>query len=526
MNITPIAREVLRRRALRTDSWDTQALRIQAEELRAMLTRAADTRFGREHSFRDIIADLDTSRRLNAASDERLAAMIDTYRQAVPLADYETYREPIMEMVEGASDILWPGVCLNYAQSSGTSGGRSKYIPITDDALHVNHYGGGRDSVAFYLDANPQSRLFSGKAFILGGSFESELTPANPKVKVGDLSASLIANVSPFVKIYRIPSLDTALMSDWEKKLPALAQEAAYANVTNISGVPSWFMRVLLKIMEIRGANHIHEVWPNLEVFFHGGISFKPYREEYRRICPDEKMHYFETYNASEGFFAVQRDFDPEHRGMTLIIDSGVVYDFLPLGSETPVAIDDLQVGKVYELVITNMAGLWRYRIGDTVRIESVHPLRISIAGRTKSFINAFGEELMEDNADKAIAAASAATGLSVANYTAAPLYAREGSKGRHQWMVEWGSVSTPSPKSVERFAEVLDATLREVNSDYAAKRAGDIFLDPPEVITLPTGTFNRWLSRQGNGKLGGQRKIPRLCNDRSIADTILSLQP
>lgn len=519
MIIQNIARHIFSPRSRRTDSWPGREREIQLVQLRHILSCAAATEFGRKHDFKSL-----SDKRLMPASK-----LIDAYASAVDTSDYETFRPLVMRMIDGESDVLWPGKCLNYAQSSGTSGGSSKYVPVTDDSLRHNHYAGAADTVAFYLESNPSSRLFSGKGFILGGSFESSLKPKNPDVKVGDLSATLINKINPLAGLFRIPSKTTALLSDWSIKLDALASESLSQNVTNISGVPSWFMRVLQRVMEMAGTDNIREVWPNLEVFFHGGISFEPYREEYERICGPEAftgdtgaegMHYFETYNASEGFFAVQHGAGPGRRPLRLLLDIGIYYEFIPLGSEIAVGVADVEPGKIYELVITSCNGLFRYRLGDTVRIESKSPLTITLSGRSKSFINAFGEELMENNAEIAISKACRATGAAVANYTAGPVYSRNGSKGRHQWAIEW---STP-PADIEEFTDILDNTLREVNSDYAAKRSHSIFLDKPLVTTLQPGTFDRWLSSSGNRKLGGQRKIPRLCNDRSILDSIVGI--
>ncbi|MDE6028636.1 MAG: GH3 auxin-responsive promoter family protein, partial [Muribaculaceae bacterium] len=423
-----------------------------------------------------------------------------------------------MRMIEGERDVLWRGRCKNFAQSSGTSGGRSKYVPVTDENLRRGHYKGSADCVAHYLRHNPRSRLFSGKGFILGGSFASDLKPSDPSVRVGDLSATLINKINPIANLFRVPDKRTALIPNWKRKLPALVEAAEKENITNISGVPSWFLTVIKEVMKKRGVEKISDVWPNLEVFFHGGISFEPYREEYQRITDPEKMHFLETYNASEGFFAVQND--PDDHSMLLIVDNDVFYEFIPVDDPEgePVPIWGLEADKVYEMAITSSNGLWRYRLGDTVRIAQLNPVKITIAGRTKCYINAFGEELMEENAEKAVAAVCAQTGAGVKNYTAAPVFAEGNKRGRHQWLFEWDE----APEDTEKFADLLDEALRAENSDYDAKRSGDLFLDRLELISVPEGTFDRWLRSVGNHKLGGQRKIPRLANDRRIADAIL----
>lgn len=507
MDITPLARIILEGRSRKSDRWaDPEVARATQEGvLRSLLRRAADTEFGRRNDFRGLLAE------------KNVAA---AYRRKVASCEYEDIRADVMRMINGESDVLWPGRCLNYAQSSGTSGGRSKYIPITDDSLQRCHYRGASYTVAHYLRRNPESHMFAGKGFILGGSFASELKPENPRVRIGDLSATLIDRINPLAGLFRIPSKRIALMPDWEEKLPALVEASASANVTNISGVPSWFLTVIKEVMKKRGIDKISDAWPNLEVFFHGGISFAPYREIYSSITDPKKMHFMENYNASEGFFAAQDRLDEP--GMLLVLDNDIFYEFLDVDDPLaePIGAWEAKEGKVYEMMISSSNGLWRYRLGDTVRVETINPLRISVAGRTKCFINAFGEEVMEENAEHAIAEACRETGAAVRNYTAAPVFADSARRGRHQWLIEWER----KPSDIGQFAEILDAALRRVNSDYDAKRSHTIFLDGPEIISVPAGTFDRWLASIGNRKLGGQRKVPRLANDRKIADQLLSL--
>ncbi len=492
----------MRKRARRVDAWAENSAAIQLSQLRWLLFRGATTLYGEENSFENLLKNKDPKK---------------IFSETVPAKDYEAFRPYVMRAVKGEKDILWPGKCKDFAQSSGTSGGRSKFIPITFDSLQLNHYPGANDVVAQYLRHYPESKMFAGKGLILGGSFSNILRQDKDIVKVGDLSATLIDKIPSMANLFRVPDKKTALLQDWNIKLEKLTEAAIKEDITNLSGVPSWFLRVLLHACELTGKERVTDIWKNLEVFFHGGISFEPYREEYNRLCDPGQMHYFETYNASEGFFATQAS--RENDGLLLLIDVGVYYEFIPLGEDTDkaVGIEDVEVGKTYELLITSCNGLWRYRIGDTVKVVSVNPVKIRIAGRTKSFINAFGEELMEENAERGIAAACRATNASVANYTAGPLYAHDNTKGRHQWAIEWNK----KPDSIEKFAEVLDKALRELNSDYDAKRSGNIFLDPPEIISCEPGTFDRWLSTRGNKKLGGQRKIPRLRNDRSILEKL-----
>lgn len=503
INFTSITVPYFSHLSERTDQWKTRSADIQFATLKNLLKSAASAAYIKSRGI-----DLNVNSEL----------IYRDYIQKVPLVEYEDIRTLIMRMIEGERDILWPGKCMRYAQSSGTSGAPSKYIPITPRSLHKCHYAGAQDAVAHYIKHNPKSRIFSGKAFVLGGSFANTLPLKNPALHVGDLSASLIEKINPVANMFRVPNKHIALLSDWEEKLPALVKASMNADITNISGVPSWFLTVIKEVIKARGVNKISDVWPNLEVFFHGGISFEPYREIYASLTDSKKMHFVETYNASEGFFAVQND--PDDRAMLLTIDNDIFYEFIDFMNpeSEPVTIADVEVGKVYELVISSSNGLWRYRLGDTLRIASTNPVKITIAGRTKTFINAFGEELMEDNAERAIAAACRQTQSHISNYTVAPVFATNSQRGRHQWLIEWQK----APTDARAFADILDAELRKLNSDYDAKRAHTIFLDPLEIISLPVGTFSHWLQSSGNGKLGGQRKIPRLSNDRRIADKIL----
>ena len=502
MDFTPIARYNFASRARRTEKWAGQVEDLQRAQLKWLLTKASDTEIGRKYGFKDILNSPDP---------------VAAYQKAVPTVAYDDIRSYAMRMVEGESDVLWPGKCTRFAQSSGTSGGKSKFVPITNDCLRRNHYPGTSDVVAHYLKMNPESRLFSGKSLILGGSFANELN-LKSDVKVGDLSATLIDRMPKLADMVRVPEKRIALMEDWSEKLPALAGAASKSNITNISGVPSWFLTVIKEVCRIKGADKISDVWPNLEVFFHGGIDFRPYRKEYEALTDPGKMHFMETYNASEGFFAFQNDFS-DH-SMLLILDGCVFYEFEPLGGGDPVAAWQTEAGKTYELLITSSNGLWRYHLGDTVTVTATNPVKIRIAGRTRSFINAFGEEVMEDNANRAIEAACEATGASIANYTAGPFYAHNNRRGHHQWLIEWNVM----PDSMESFREVLDKTLQDVNSDYQAKRAHTIFLDPPEIMTARKGLFDEWLAQAGNHKLGGQRKVPRLSNNRNLLDQLLAL--
>lgn len=502
INFTPIARSLFSRRLTEIQRFVDYAEAVQREQLTYLLETASYTEYGQKYRFAKLRG-------------------YNEFKNSVPLTRYENLKPHIMNMVRGAKNILWPGRTINFAQSSGTSDGKSKYIPITREAFRRNHYQGASDVVSLYLNMNPDSHLFAGKAFILGGSFANEVSNLPRGTMVGDLSANLIQNINPLVNFFRVPNKHTALMAEWEEKLPALVRASINQNITNISGVPSWFLTVLREVMKAKGADSIHDVWPNLEVFFHGGISFDPYREQYRAITDAEKMHFVETYNASEGFFATQSSDDTN--AMLLLLDVGVFYEFIHVEeaeSDNPITypVWELEQGRTYEMVISSCNGLWRYRIGDTVRVESITPLKIRIAGRTRSFINAFGEELMEHNANAAIAVACEATGAEIADYTAAPVFTTETTKGHHQWLIEF----TKQPYDLAHFAATLDKALQHENSDYEAKRHKDIFLAPPEITVAQPSLFDSWLGL--TGKRGGQRKVPRLSNNRKLIEQLIAL--
>ena len=502
IDFTPLASVFFKRRVNESLRWAENSEAVQRKQLARLVALARNTHWGERHHYNKI------------KSYEDFAAK-------VPVSTYEELSPWIVRQLNGERDVLWHGRVNRFAQSSGTSNGKSKYIPITPDALHQCHYKGASDVVAHYLNLYPQSRLFSGKGFILGGSFANEVSNLRHDALVGDLSAHLIDKVTPLVNCVRVPSKEIALMEDWEKKLPALVDASIGENITNLSGVPSWFLAVLKAVIAKAGATTIHDVWPNLEVFFHGGIAFDPYREQYRAITDTSKMRYLETYNASEGFFAVQNAIDD--KAMLLLLDVGVFYEFMPLDqldSPTPqlLPIWAVEPGKIYGLVISSCNGLWRYAIGDTVKIESVNPVKITIAGRTKHFINAFGEELMVHNADAAITKVCNELNCSILNYTAAPVYAADNSKGRHEWLIEFAEL----PADLETFAFRLDALLQQENSDYQAKRHKNIFLDPLSVVVARKGLFDDWLG--STGKLGGQRKVPRLSNNRQFIDPMLKM--
>ena len=467
--------------------------------LKRLTSKAENTEWGREHGF----ASLSTYEDFAASS---------------PVNTYEDLKQAIDRMRQGERDILWPGQVRWYAKSSGTTNDKSKFIPVSKDGLKDTHYAGGRDAVTWYLGNNPHSRIFDGKALILGGSHAPNYNLKNSLV--GDLSAILIENINPLVNLVRVPKKETALLADFELKRDRIAHEAIRENVTNLSGVPSWMLSVMNRVLEITGKDNLSEVWPNLEMFFHGGVAFTPYREQYKKLIPSANMHYMETYNASEGFFGIQDD--PSDLSMSLMLDYGVFYELIPMDEiENPnphvLPLWGVETGKNYAMLISTSSGLWRYMIGDTVRFTSTNPYKFVITGRTKFFINAFGEELIVDNAEAGLAEACKRTGAQVLEYTAAPVFMDGDGKCRHQWLIEFAQ----EPEDVTMFAQILDETLQHVNSDYEAKRYKDITLQSLELVVARKGLFHEWLASKG--KLGGQHKVPRLSNNRVHIEEMLA---
>ena len=468
---------------------------LQRDVLAHLTAKAKDTEYGRNHAF-------------GAIKD------YDDFVSQVPVNSYEELKGDIDRMRQGEKDILWPGRVKWYAKSSGTTNDKSKFIPVSQDGLHDIHYAGGFDSVALYLRNNPQSRMFDGKGLILGGSHAPNYNLKDSLV--GDLSAILIENINPLVNLVRVPKKQTALLTDFEVKRERIACEAMNKNVTNISGVPSWMLSVLTCMMEMTGKTHLEEVWPNIEVFFHGGVAFTPYRKQYEQLITSPRMHYMETYNASEGFFGIQDD--PTDKSMLLMLDYGVFYEFIPMDGGDPVPLWAVETGKNYAMVISTSCGLWRYEIGDTIQFTSTNPYKFIISGRTKHFINAFGEELIVDNAEKGLTYACEQTGAEVLEYTAAPVFMDAKAKCRHQWLIEFSK----RPQDLKQFAAILDSRLQAINSDYEAKRYKDITLQPLEIIEARQNLFNDWLKL--HGKLGGQHKVPRLSNSRETIEQLLGI--
>ena len=499
MSLTNIVRPLFLHRMKELEKHQTQGELLQREVLNHLVSAARDTEYGREHAFA-------TTRGY------------DDFVKHNPVNTYEELKGQIDRMRHGERDILWPGRVKWYAKSSGTTNDKSKFIPVSDEGLQKIHYAGGYDSVTLYLRNNPHSRMFDGKGLILGGSHAPNYNL--PGSLVGDLSAILIENINPLVNLVRIPKKETALLSDFEIKRDRIAREAMNKNVTNISGVPSWMLSVLNRVMELTGKTHLEEVWPNLEVFFHGGVAFTPYRKQYEQLITSPHMHYMETYNASEGFFGLQDN--PADKAMLLMLDYGVFYEFMDLSGQTAerniVPLWGVEKDKNYAMLISTSCGLWRYMIGDTIRFTSTNPYKFVISGRTKSYINAFGEELIVDNAEQGLAYACEQTGAEVLEYTAAPVFMDAKAKCRHQWLIEFSK----SPNDLAQFADLLDKRLQELNSDYEAKRYKDITLQHLEIIPARKGLFNDWLKLRG--KLGGQHKVPRLSNEREHLEQLLTL--
>ena len=498
ISLTSIVRNAFLSRQKELERHDNEAEELQAGVLKYLLANGKNTAYGRQHGMGG----------MNGYED---------FAAGVPLNTYEELKAGIDRMRHGEANVLWPGVVKWYAKSSGTTNDKSKFIPVSHDGLKNLHYKGGTDAVALYLRNNPKSRMFDGKGLILGGSHSPNYNLRNSIV--GDLSAILIENINPLANLVRVPKKQTALLSDFEVKRDRIAHETLYKNITNLSGVPSWMLSVLTRVMELSGKQHLQEVWPNIEVFFHGGVAFTPYRKQYEQLITTPHMHYMETYNASEGFFGLQSD--PTDPSMLLMLDYGVFYEFIPMDEfdnphPTVVPLTGVQVGVNYAMVITTSCGLWRYIIGDTVKFTSTNPYKFVITGRTKSFINAFGEELIVDNAEQGLAYACQKTGAEVLEYSAAPVFMDGNAKCRHQWLIEFSR----QPDNLQAFAQALDSKLQQLNSDYEAKRYKDITLQHLEVIQARAGLFNDWL--KSRGKLGGQHKVPRLSNSRTTMEQLL----
>lgn len=494
--LSPAISGLARMRISAIEEWMADPRTTQFRVWQDLITAGQFTEFGRHHRF-DAIQSL------------------EDYRRQVPVQTYEDLKPYIQRMMEGEEHLLWNTPIQWFAKSSGTTSDKSKFIPISEESLKDNHYKASKDVLALYYAFNNESDLLTGKSLVIGGSHQ--INQVNENVHYGDLSAVILQN-SPFWSNWiRTPDLSIALMDDWESKIEMLADSTIQENVTSMAGVPTWLLVLLRRILEKTGKQTIAEVWPSLELYLHGGVSFVPYREQFEKLV-GKPMHYLEMYNASEGFFAAQDQ--PGSDGMLLMLDHGIYYEFIPAANfddDNPetISLAEVELHKNYAPVITTNGGLWRYVIGDTVQFTSLNPYRVKVSGRLKHYINAFGEEVIIDNADAAISRASALTGAVVNDYTAAPVYFGDKSNGAHEWLVAFER----PPADFEAFVRHLDESLQQVNSDYEAKRTADIALGPPVVQAVPANLFNEWLRQKG--KLGGQHKVPRLSNDRTILEEI-----
>ncbi|MGZ5134198.1 MAG: GH3 auxin-responsive promoter family protein [Flavitalea sp.] len=484
-------------RLWRIEAWKSNPVDSQREVLQDLIASAQYTEFGKKYNF---------SKLFN----------IKNFKDAVPIHEYEDLKPYIQRIMDGEQNVLWNTPVSWFAKSSGTTSDKSKFIPMTEESLQDCHYQAAKDVLTFYYNFNPESDLLTGKGLVIGGSHN--IHQMNEEVHYGDLSAVLLQN-SPFWGHWiRTPELSIALMDEWESKIEMLAKTTVKENVTSISGVPTWTLVLFKRILELTGKSTIAEIWPALELYIHGGVSFTPYRDQFQKLI-GKKIHYLEMYNASEGFFAAQDN--PSEEGMLLFVDHGVFMEFMPVdeyGKDKPVTIglNEVEPGKNYALIISTNGGLWRYLLGDTIQFTSVFPFRIKVTVRLKHYINAFGEEVIVDNSDKAIAIACEKTGAIVNDYTAAPVYFGDNNNGAHEWLIEFEK----DPVNLNSFMKELDLALQQVNSDYEAKRYKDIALAKPVVHVLKKGVFTNWL--KSKGKLGGQHKVPRLSNERKYLEEIL----
>lgn len=492
--------EYFRRRMERVEKYRSTPLPTQERQFKYLIEQGRNTLWGKTYGYADIRNP-------------------EQFRRQVPVSTYEDLFPYIERTLKGEQQVLWPAPIRYFSKSSGTTNDRSKYIPISEENLQKCHYDCGKDMLAIYASLYPNAELFAGKGLSVGGSLQEN--PYNPETHCGDISALIMKHLPFWAEWLRTPSLEVALLSDWEEKIQRMAENAMKEDVRSIQGVPTWTIFLIKKVLEITGKDSIMEVWPKLELFVHGAVNFDPYRTLFKQLIPNPNMRYLEVYNASEGFFGIQDQRDS--KDMLLTLDNGVYYEFIPMEeweSDHPKAIglDQVETGKSYALLITTNSGLWRYNIGDTIMFTERNPFRIRITGRTKHFINAFGEEVVVENAEQALTQAAAATGAIVTNFTAAPVFIQSDEKGGHEWVIEFEQ----APENLQTFTQKLDESLRKINSDYDAKRAYDIALVMPKVHLAAKGTFYRWM--KSRGKLGGQNKVPRLSNSRQYVEEVLRL--
>ena len=490
---------IMKKRIHQIDLFRKYPIEIQNEIFENLLFNGKFTEYGKKYSFNHI-------------------ETINQFQEQVPLQKYDDLKPWVDRLMKGEQALLWPNETKWFAKSSGTTSDRSKLIPVTRDSLEDCHQKGGKDLLALYYENHPSGKLYSYKHMVIGGS--AETNPLREDSYTGDLSAIIMRNLPWWAEIRRTPSREIALMDDWEKKIEMMARTTMEEDVGLIVGVPSWTMVIVNRILEITGKSNLKEVWPNLECFMHGGVSFEPYREEFKKMIPDRNMNYVESYNASEGFFGIQDQ--QNNSDLLLMLDYGIFYEFIPMDrykgveSKKVVTLAEVELGKQYAIVISTNGGLWRYIVGDTIAFTEKNPYRYRVTGRTKSFINAFGEEIIVENAEVAVSYASLKTNSQVQDFTACPVFMKNSNKGGHQWLFEF----TKEPENFNVFMQYLDEKLRDMNSDYDAKRTKDMAMEFPLGEILPKGAFDGWL--KSKGKLGGQNKIPRLSNNREILEQIL----
>ena len=478
--------------------------RTQEEVLENLLSSTSSTLFGKQHGLGDVHHYEDLAER-------------------VPIRTYEEMWPFIERVLYGERDVLWPGKTLLFSKSSGTTGQRSKFIPVTDEALKDCHYKGGKDLIALYLHNHPGTNVLDGKSLAVGGSIQPNPHQPGGESFIGDVSALIMNWLPAWAQFMRTPSIEIAVMADWEEKIEKIATLASKEDVTSLSGVPTWMVLLMQRVLEMHNATDLREIWPNLECFLHGAVSFAPYRRMFNSFVKGAPLQFMETYNASEGFFGMQDSTQNADGEMALMLNYGVFYEFIPASehrrtSEKAIPLWEVETGVNYAVVISTNSGLWRYALGDTIRFTSTAPYRFKISGRTKHFINAFGEEVVVENAEVALSDACEKTASVVRDFTVAPVYMGSGRNASHEWVIEFER----EPENMSQFAYLLDEKLREVNSDYDAKRYRDLALHMPVVKPVLKGTFYRWL--QSKGKLGGQHKVPRLSNSREFVDEILAI--
>lgn len=491
---------LIKKRVHQIDLFKKHPVEVQNELFFNLIASGKNTEFGIKHQFSAIKS-------------------INDFKKSVPLQTYDDLFPYIERIKAGEQNLLWNTEIIWFAKSSGTTNQRSKMIPVSKESLQECHYKGGKDLLGLYYANHPQTKLFTGKHLIVGGS--SEINYFNQKSYFGDLSAIIVKNLPWWCEWRRTPSKEIALMSQWEEKLNLMAQETVKDDVRILAGVPSWSLVLLKKILENQKTDNILDVWPNLELYMHGGVNFEPYRNQFEQIIKSPKMNYVQTYNASEGFFGIQDLVKSDD--MLLMLDYGIFYEFIPLeeiAQKNPqtIGLNEIEIGKVYAIVITTNAGLWRYQLGDTVSFTTLFPHRIKVVGRTAQYLNVFGEELMIDNVEKAISLTCTSLNCTISDYTVCPVFMTQTKNGAHEWLIEFSS----EPKDLTVFADVLDENLKNLNSDYSAKRTNDLSLQKPIIRNLKTGTFYEWLKQKS--KLGGQNKIPRLQNTRTFAEEILAI--